>query len=221
MSRFPLLIEKKREALKQGLTALGGRVELALQQSLEALRAQDPVLAREIVAGDAAVNRERRILEQEALLTLAAYRPAAADLRMIGASLEMVAEIERIADYAAGVAKILLRNEGRPFAAALVARIAAMGDAAVSMFADAMDAYGRDGDEALARAAAARDDGVDALRREAIAAIVELIRSHPEEAASGIALTWIAHNYERVADRATNIAERVVYIATGETPDLD
>ena len=221
MTQFPLLVEKKRDALKQGLTVLGERVELALRRSLEALRAQDLALALEIVAGDAAINRERRILEQEALLTLAAYRPAAADLRMIGASLEMVAEIERIADYAAGVARILLRNEDRPFVGALVERIAAVGDAAVSMFADAMDAYGRDGDEALARAIAARDDAVDALRREAVDAIVELIRSNPEEAASGVALTWIAHNYERVADRATNIAERVVYIATGVTPDLD
>jgi phosphate transport system protein len=221
MTQFPLLVEKKRDALKQGLSVLGERVELTLRRSIEALRAQDLALARQIVAGNAAVNRERRTLEQEALLTLAAYRPAAVDLRMIGASLEMVAEIDRIADYAAGVATILLRAEERPFAAGLVERIAVMGDAAVSMFVDAMDAYGRGGDETLARAAAARDGAVDALQREAIDAIVELIRHNPEEAAAGVALTWIAHNYERVADRATNIAERVVYIATGETPDLD
>jgi phosphate transport system protein len=54
-----------------------------------------------------------------------------------------------------------------------------------------------------------------------IAAIVELLRNAPESAAAGVALSWMAHNYERVADRATNIAERVVYIATGQTPDLN
>jgi phosphate transport system protein len=85
-----------------------------------------------------------------------------------------------------------------------------------------MIAYGRDGgDAALAREAAARDDQVDALQRAAVDAIVDWIRAHPEAAAPGVALSWIAHNFERVADRATNIAERVVYIATGEIPDLD
>ncbi len=221
MTQSPLLIDKKRDALTLGLVSLGERVELALRQSLKALRGQDLVLAGEIVAGDAEINGERRILEQEALLTLAAYQPAGLDLRIIGASLEMVAEIERIADYAADVARILLRNQDRPFPAELVLRIADMGDAAVSMFVDAMDAFGQGGDEVLARATAARDEEVDTLQREAIDAIVALIRDDPQQAARGVALTWIAHNYERVADRATNIAERVVYIATGETPDLD
>jgi phosphate transport system protein len=220
MPQSPLLVEKKRDALKQGLVALGERVGLALRRSLLALRHGDLALAQEILAGEAAIHRERRSLEQEALLTLAAYRPAGADLRMVGASLEMVAELERIADYAAGVATILLRNADRPIPDGLCERIATMGDTAVSMFDDAMDAYGRGGDEGLARGAAARDDAVDALQREAIDAIVALIRDHPEQAAPGVSLTWIAHNYERVADRATNIAERVVYIATGEIPDL-
>lgn len=90
------------------------------------------------------------------------------------------------------------------------------------MFHDALTAYGRDGGDAqMARAVAARDDQVDQLQGEMIAAIVELLRNAPETAAAGVALSWIAHNYERVADRATNIAERVVYIVTGQTPDLN
>ncbi len=220
MVQSPLLVEKKREALKQGLMALGEQVERVLRQSLDALRRRDLALAREIVDGDAAIDRERRLLEQEALLVLAAYQPAGFDLRMIGASLEMVGEIERIADYGADVARIMLRREDRTFPEGLVERIAAMGDGAVSMFADAMTAYGRGGDEAMARAVAARDDEVDAGQGAAVEAIMELIRGNPDEAAPGVALSWVAHNYERVADRATNIAERVVYIATGETPDL-
>jgi phosphate transport system protein len=221
MTQLPLLVEKKREALKQALMALGEEVERALRQSLDALRRGDLALARDIVDGDAAIDRERRLLEQETLLVLAAYQPAGFDLRMIGASLEMVGEIERIADYGADVARILICNAERTFPVALVERIAAMGDGAVSMFADAMTAYGRGGDEALARAVAARDDEVDAWQREAVDAVMDLIRANPEEAAPAVALSWVAHNYERVADRATNIAERVVYIATGETPDLD
>jgi len=222
MSQSPLLVEKKREALKQALVALGEQVEFALRKSLAALRGQDLDLARDVVDGDAAINRQRRILEQEGLLVLAAYQPAGLDLRTIAASLEMVSELERIADYAADVARILLFHADEPFPDALVEHVADLGDAAVAMFCDAMAAYERGGAGAtIARAVAARDDQVDALQREIIDAIVVLIRDDPQAAAPGMALSWIAHNYERVADRGTNIAERVVYIATGETPDLD
>lgn len=220
MTESPMLLEKKREALKQALIALGEQVDAALRQSLDALLGHDLGLARDIVAGDTAINRQRRLLEQEAMLVLAAYQPAGLDLRMIGAGMEMVAELERIGDYAADVARILLIHADQEFPAVLVEHVAAMGEAAMAMLCDAMTAYGC-GDALSARAVAARDDQVDALQREMIDAIVELIRNDPEAAAPGVALSWIAHNYERVADRATNIAERVVYIATGETPDLD
>lgn len=222
MPQSPSLVEKKREALKQALSAMGAAVELALRKSLEALRAQDLDLAREIIAADAAINQQRRLLEQEALLVLAAYKPAGLDLRVIGASMELVAELERIGDYAADVARMLLRQAQWPLPAALLARVADMGDTAVDMLHDAMHAYAQAGGDAqLARLAASRDDQVDALQSELIDAVAALISEDPRQAAPGIALSWVTHLYERVADRATNIAERVVYIATGETPDLD
>ena len=222
MIQSPLLVEKKREALTQGLLALGEEVATALSKSLEALRTQDLALAREVVDGDASINLARRILEQEALLALAAYQPAGSDLRRIAASLELVAELERIGDYAADVARILLRKEWDQLPGNLTAGIAQMGDAALGMCRDALRAFTREGgDETLARAVVARDDQVDALQRAALDAVVDLIRDHPAVAAPALALSWIAHYYERVADRATNIAERVVYLATGEIPDLN
>ncbi len=222
MSETSSLVEKKREALKQALLALGEQVEVALRKSLAALGGQDLDLAREIVEGDQEINRGRRLLEQEALLVLAAYQPAGVDLRMIGAAMEMVAEMERIGDYAADVARILLLHADQTFPPVLIRCVTEMGEAAVAMFHDALTAYERDGGDALmAHAVAARDDQVDRLQSDMIAVIVELLRNAPEAAAAGIALSWMAHNYERVADRATNIAERVVYIATGQTPDLN
>jgi phosphate transport system protein len=222
MTQSPLLVEKKCDAVKQAVLALGEEVELALRQSLAALCGRDLGQARQIVDGAHAINRHRRLLMQECLLVLAAYEPAGMDLRLVGASLEIVPELDRIGDYAADTARILLRDDGQGFPAGLVQSIADMGEAAVAMFSDAMVAYWHSGgDAARARDVAARDEQVDALQREVINAIVELIRAEPEAAASGVALTWIAHLYERVADRATNIAEHVVYIATGDTPDLD
>jgi phosphate transport system protein len=222
MAELPLLVEKKREALRQGLLATGERVEVALRQSLDALRGHDLVLAQKIVDGDQEINLQLRVLEQEALLVLAAYQPAGVDLRLVGAAMEIVTETERIGDYAADVARMLLLNADQVFPPTLIALVAEIGEAAAGMFRDALIAFGRDsGDAVMARAVAARDDQVDALQRELIAAIVASIRSEPEVAACGVALSWMAHDYERVADRATNIAEKVVYIATGQTPDLN
>jgi phosphate transport system protein len=222
MPESRLLIEKKRDALRQGLLDLGEQVEAALRRSLDALRGHDLDLARRIVDGDQQINLRRRVLEQEALLVLAAYQPAGADLRMVAAAMEMVAEMERIGDYAADVARILLLNGDQGFPPTLIGFVIEIGEAAVAMFHDSLTAYGRDGGDALmARSVARRDDDVDILQAEFVAAIVIAIRSEQEIAASGVALSWIAHNYERVADRATNIAERVVYIATGEMPDLN
>jgi phosphate transport system protein len=222
MTQSPLLVEKKCDAVKQAVLALGEQVELALRQSLAALRSQDLGLARQIIDGVPAINRHRRILMQECLLVLAAYEPAGMDLRLVGATMEIVPELDRIGDYAADIARFLLRDDGQEFPAGLVQSIADMGEAAVAMFSDAMVAYWHNGgDAARARDVATRDDQIDALQREVIDAIVELIRAEPEAAAAGVALTWIAHLYERVADRATNIAGHVVYIATGETTGLD
>jgi len=124
------------------------------------------------------------VLEQEALLALAAYQPAGSDLRRIAASLELVAELERIGDYAADRARILLREKWDQLPGNLTAGIAQMGDAALGMLRDALRAFTREGgDEALARAVAAWDDQVDALQRAAIDAVVDLIRDNPAVAA--------------------------------------
>jgi phosphate transport system protein len=222
MAQSPLLVEKKCDTLKQSVLLMGEQVELALRQSLAALRDQDLGLAREIIDGDPAINRQRRILMQECLLVLAAYEPAGKDLRLAGASLEIIPELERIADYAADAARLLLRHAGLEFPPVFVQALTDMGEAAVAMFSDAVAAYRcRGGDAAMALEVAARDDQVDALHHEMIDAIVVLIRDEPEAAASGVALSAVSHLFERVADRATNIAESVVYMATGKTPDLD
>ncbi|NCC29331.1 MAG: phosphate signaling complex protein PhoU [Gammaproteobacteria bacterium] len=221
MSDSNLLLDKKREALKADIIALGEQVREALQRSLEVLRRHDRDLARTVVSGDAEINHARRALEQQALVVLAAYRPAGSDLRLIGASLEMISEMERIADYSADVARILLRCDPGSLPAAPAAHCADLGDAATAMFVAAMSAYARDADEAMARAAAGRDDAIDSAERVLIEEILAWIRAKPEDARVGVSLLSIAHNYERVADRATNLAERVVYIATGHTPDLD
>ncbi|MBK1717763.1 phosphate signaling complex protein PhoU [Thiocystis violacea] len=221
MTQSHSLVEKKRDALRQGLVAMAELVKTALNGSLDALRRQDLDLARTIVAADAAINQERRALEQEALVVLAAHQPAGPDLRLIGASLDIITEMERIADHAADVARILLRAEGRSLPEDPVARIVAMGELAATMFAEVMDIYDQGADAALARSAVASEASVDRQEQQAVEVITAWLCQHPGASLVGIELVWIAHHYERVADRATNIAERLVFVATGETPDLN
>jgi phosphate transport system protein len=221
MTEWHSLVEKKRDTLRQGIIAMAELVKTALRGSLDALRRQDHALARVIVAADATINQERRALEQQALVVLAAHQPAGSDLRLIGASLDIITEMERIADHAADVARILLRAEGQSLPEDPVARIVAMGEVAATMFTEVMDVYDQGADAARARSAVASEATVDSQEQQTVEELAAWLCQHPRASLTGIELVWIAHHYERVADRATNIAERLVFVATGETPDLN
>ncbi|BCU07601.1 phosphate signaling complex protein PhoU [Allochromatium tepidum] len=217
-----LLIEKKREALRAGLLSMADQVANGLHRSLEALRNQDSALCRAIIADDAVINRERRALEQQALVVPASHQPAGRDLRLIGATLEMITELERIADHAADVARILLRAPALPLPVEPAKRIGIMGDIALAMFTQVMAVYAENGSADRARAAVARESEVDALEETAVRDVIAwLCDQQASSCLLGMQLLRIAHHYERVADRAINIAERLVYIETGETPELN
>jgi phosphate transport system protein len=215
-----LLVHKKREGLREGVLRMGELVAGALRKSIDCLRRQDLELAARILDEDQPINQHRRMLEQESLVVLAAHQPAGRDLRAIGACLELVAELERIADYAADVAEIVLDAGGEVFPEEPRGRIVSLAEEATAMVTGALSAY-KDSDAELATAAAGRDDAVDAQEKEIIADLVTLMRENGQLAGAGARLLWAVHLYERVADRATNIAERVVFVVSGETPDLD
>ncbi|QIK38291.1 phosphate signaling complex protein PhoU [Caldichromatium japonicum] len=217
-----LLIEKKRDALQAGILGLGQQVALSLQRSLAALRQRDLDMARQIIDTDTNINHERRVLEQQALVILAANQPAGHDLRLIGASLDMISELERIADHAADVARILLRTPNLPFPDAPAQRIVQMGEAASAMFEQVMTVYAHNGSAEQARAAVSREQAVDAMEELAIREVITwLCDQQYASSLLGMQLLWIAHHYERIADRATNLAERLIYIETGELPELN
>jgi phosphate transport system protein len=199
---------------------MGRSVAAALRRSIECLRSQDAGLAAEIVAEDIPINQQRRMLEQEALLVLAAHQPAGGDLREIGSSLELVSELERIGDYAADVAQIVLDFGEARFPAEAVGLVTSLAEDATTMVTDTLTAY-QARDAQMARAAAARDDEIDAAERAIVSELLPLMRGEVGNAEAGIRLLWATHAYERAADRATNIAERVIYIVSGKIPELD
>jgi phosphate transport system protein len=214
------LVEKKRNHIEQGLAEMGANVVAALRQAIDCLRDQDAELARTIIAGDDPIDRHHRSLEQECLLVLAAHKPAGRDLRVVGATMELATELERIADYAVDAARNVIDMGEARFPAAALALVVQVAEAATAMVAEALAAYGHDVDAARARAAAAGNAGVVGQVQEAVEAVIAAMQADPGSAGAGVRLLWAVRDYQRAACRATNIAERVVYIATGETLDL-
>ena len=215
-----LLVQQKREALREGLLGMGEMVVTALRQAIDCLRGRDLELAREIVVNDNKINQFRRLAEQQALVALAAYQPAGDDFREIGATLELVSELERMADHAKDVARLVEEMAGREIPPAPLLQTLDLAEQALAMLTGILKAYG-DQDPQQALALAAQDDQVDVAQRDLIRATVALIQQDPGYAEVAIRLLWVAHDFERVADRALNIAEQLVFITTGQIPELE
>ncbi|NCA68996.1 MAG: phosphate signaling complex protein PhoU [Sphingobacteriia bacterium] len=220
MSTSINLVQRRRAELQAAVGQLGQLVIAALSRSVTCLRGHDLSLAQAIIDEDAAINHQRRILEQECLVTLAAFKPAGADLRAIGACLELASELERIGDYAADIARILIKSGETPFPREPLEAVVRLGGEALAMLDETLEAFIGGHDEASARACVAREELVDHQEQALIDQILAMMRADPGFATLGTQLLWIAHNYERVADRATNVAERALYVASGEVADL-
>jgi phosphate transport system protein len=183
-----------------------------------ALRAQDRALADRVILDDAIIDAKRYAIEEEAVGTIATQEPVAQDLRLLVAILNIIVDLERIADHAEGIAKIVLRLGEQPLK--LPPDLSAMAEMATSMVEGAMAAlFARDVEEA--RRVAERDDEVDALMEGVSGDLIAHMHRHPSSAARATYLIWVAHDLERIADRATNICERVVYLVTGETREIN
>ncbi len=129
-----LLVQQKREALRGGLLEMGGKVVTALRLAIDCLRGRDLKLAREIIANDIKINYFRRETEQRALLALAAYQPAGDDFREIGATLELVSELERMADHAKDIARLVEEIAGREIPTAALTQTLDLGEQVLAMF---------------------------------------------------------------------------------------
>jgi phosphate transport system protein len=190
----------------------------AVRRAIFALRAQDRELADRVILDDAIVDAKRYAIEEEAVGAIATQEPVAQDLRLLVAILNIIVDLERIADHAEGIAKIVLRLGEQPMK--LPADLSAMAEMATSMVERAMAAlFTRDVEEA--RRVAERDDEVDALMEGVSGDLIAHMLRHPSSAARATYLTWVGHDLERIADRATNICERVVYLVTGETREIN
>ncbi len=199
------------DALKEQLLLMGGRAESIVQQSIEALRRQDPELARAVIAADKVIDRHELDIEERCVSLLALQQPLATDLRFITSALKISNDLERVGDHAVNIAGGALRLAEQPMLKPLV-DIPRMAELSGGMLHEALDAFVRR-DAETARRLVRRDDEVDALNRQIFREVLTYMIEDPATISRGMELILVSRNLERVADLATNVAEEVVFIA--------
>ena len=201
--------------LQTGLAEMGSHVESATRRALNALETQDVVLAQQVVDDDDEIDRLQDELENKCVMLLATQQPMASDLRSVMSAVHIGVELERMGDYAEGIAKICIRIGDQPLLKPLI-DIPRMADLALKMLDESLQAY-TERDEGLARKVRSDDDAIDDLYNQIYRELLTYMLSDPSTIERATYLLWVAHNLERIADRATNIAERVLWLISGHT----
>ena len=205
--------------VRDGVLRMGSLVESQIGEALAALVTHDAERALAVIASDAPINAAQHAVSSLITLTIATQQPVAGDLRNLLALDAIAAELERMGDYAGSVAK-QVRKLAPSAPTAGYAKLELMGALASSQVRGILRAV-VELDEAIARQVAARDDELDALYHALFAEVLAGMRSDPDTVDGGARILFAAHYLERVGDRVTNIADQVVFLATGETVDLN
>jgi len=198
--------------------AMGNMVVKAIDRAIEALKKRDLTLAHQIIADDAQINERRFSIEDKCIGLIATQQPMASDLRIIVAVLNIITELERIGDYAEGIAKIVIMIGDEPPLKPLI-DIPRMGEIITGMINDSLQSFiARDVE--LATRVVSLDSIVDGLYDQVFRELLTFMMVDPKTINRATRLIWVAHNLERAADRATNICERVVFTVTGKMEEI-
>ncbi|MEW6579940.1 MAG: phosphate signaling complex protein PhoU [Chloroflexota bacterium] len=218
MSDMPLkartTLDRELTVLRDNVLKLSHLVDGAIERSVQALKDADVDLARQVIADDEQINALRYQIEQECYLLLVLHQPAARDLRAIVTAIHIVVELERIGDHARGIAKLAITLSAEPPLKPLI-DVPRMAQISREMLHAGLQAY-LDYNADLAAQTAQRDDEVDHLDEQVYRELLTYMISDPRTISRATYLLWVSHNLERIADRITNICERVVFMVTGD-----
>ena len=209
---------KKLREIQDDILAMGSMVSKAMLRSIDALKNRDMELAHQIVEDDKKVNRKRFEIEEKCIELIATQQPMASDLRIILAVLNIVSEVERIGDYAEGIAKIAIMIGDEPPLKPLI-DIPRMAEQTVDMLRRSLDSFVNRDAEA-AKQISTEDDSIDHLYDQVFRELLTFMAEDPKTITRATRLIWVAHNLERAADRVTNICERVVFVVTGKMEEI-
>lgn len=211
--------EAEIQQLKDELLLMGSMVEQQVIDSVDALKKRDLDASHRIYEADGKINAKRYAIEEQVMILIATQQPMAHDLRLLASILEVAAELERMGDYAKGIATINLRMGEEPPLKPLI-DIPRMAQKASDMLHRALTAFINE-DVAAAKAIPAEDDEVDGLYTQVYRELMTFVMQDPKNIDRANFLLWTAHNLERFADRVTNLCERTLFIATGEMKEFD
>jgi len=210
---------KRLREIQDDILVMGSMSEKALANSVTALKERNLPSAREIIADDVNINRKRFEIEEKCIQLIATQQPMAGDLRIIISVLSILTELERIGDYAAGIARIVVTIGDEPPLKPLI-DIPRMADKTIEMLRRALEAF-INRDAGAARRIAAQDDEVDNLYDQVFRELLTFMIEDPRTITRATRLIWVAHNLERSADRVTNICERVIFAVTGKMEETE
>lgn len=217
MSR--VLFNAELRQLQDDVLVLGSMTEKAILDAMESLRDGDQEWSRRVVEDDRRINAKRFEIEERSIFVIASQQPMATDLRSLVSVLYITTDLERMADHAEGIARINLMLDPEPLPRRL-GYIPAMADRAVAMLRDSLKAY-IDHDVEMARQICDADDEVDRLQDSVYEDSIKAMIADPSSIQRNTYLIWCAHNLERIADRCTNVCERVIYTATGHMEEIN
>lgn len=210
--------DRSLQQIQDELLVLGSMVEKSIDRSVMALKNRDLPLSKTVIDDDDLIDDLRNKIEEKCISVIATQNPMAGDLRTVISVLYIAEELERMGDYAEGIAKISLSIGKEPMLKPLV-DIPRMAEKSSKMLSGSLDAL-VNRDEQLAIQVCRDDNEVDELYNQVYRELLTFMISDPKTIERATYLLWVSHNIERIADRATNISERVLYLITGKIFDI-
>jgi phosphate transport system protein len=211
--------DRQLNEIQEDMLIMAFMVETAIERAINALKNRDVELARQVIADDLKVNTRRYDIEEKCLDVIATQQPMATDLRTVIAVLHIIVDLERMGDHAEGIAKIAIMLAAEPPLKPYI-DIPRMAEISNNMLRKSLEAF-KHRDVELARQIGQMDDEVDALYDQVYRELLVYMISDPKTIERATHITWVAHNLERIADRVTNICERVVYMVQGKIEELN
>ena len=211
--------DRNLRQLQGDLLTMGSMVEKSISRSIDALKRRDLEASQEVIDGDDYIDQKRYEIEERCINLIATQQPLASDLRSLISILHISVELERMGDYAEGIAKISVSMGNEPPLKPLI-DIPRMSDMASDMLRRSLDSL-VNRDVAGATAVCNYDDRVDELYQQVYRELITFMLEDHRMITKATFLLWVAHDLERIADRATNIAERVIYLVTGKMIEIN
>lgn len=211
--------DREFDQVRTELLRMSVLVDSAISKSMKALSERDTDIADSVINGDVEINKARFKIEEDCLTLIATQQPAASDLREIIAILYMIVEMERMGDYAAGIAKTVILMEEEPLLKTFK-KIFKMAEISRRMLADSIQSFMKR-DPVWAREIAARDTEIDELYKIVFQRLIRIMAKEHDMVTRCTYLMWCSHNLERIADRVINISEQIVFMTTGMLKEFE